>query len=196
MSTTTKREVLQEVKSALKDETIRFPYEVSNEGLEWILENAGEESHWLKMRAQYELMIRKHGRALVSVPQEDENGELILRNGKPVPEFVYTLGQGRKGLPEVLCFYPSTSIFPHINRLCTKLEAGEYTDDEGIIKVRGCFDDNKELEFLLVPLTGEGRQLAADKYACQCEDDEPLFLAIAPTPSGAYLPELIPSGLF
>jgi len=186
-------ETLKQELVAMKEGTIHFPYGASNELLQMI---ADETDGWTEMRARHELMIRKAGRSLVAVPMEDENGELILRNGKPVPEFVYTLGQGRKGLPEVLCFYPSTTIGHHINRLCTKLEAGEYTDEEGIIKVRGCFDADEDLEFLLVPLTGEGRQLAADKYACQCEDDEPLFLAIAPMPNGTYVQDFIPDGLF
>ena len=191
----------EELKAALKDETIRFPYECSDDALAFIEELASTDENkntWLEMRARYELMIRKHGRAMVTVPKEIVNGELMhhAQTGKVMMDFVYTLGQGRKGLPEIICFYGSDTVCHAINHLCDKLEAGEVElDEDGVAKVTGCFSGGDHLAFLLMPLTGNPRKLAAEKYACQCEDDEPLFLAIAPLPDGSYRQEFIPEGL-
>lgn len=184
-------ESLQAELQDMKDGKRRFPYDLSTEVLEAMNEDLDE--GWEKMRVRHELTIREHGRSLVAIPMEDENGQPVMRDGKQVPEFVYTMGQGRKGHPEVLCFYPSMTIGNALNILCDKMEAGETVTEDGIIKVSGCFG-TPELKFLLLPLEGAPRKLAADKYACQCEDDEPLMLAIAPSPDGTYRQEYIPNG--
>ena len=188
------RALADELKAALKDETIQFPYECSDDALAFIVANS-EGYNWMKMRAGQEQTIRQHGRTLVSIPQEDANGELIRHNktGKVMLDFLYTLGQGRKGLPELLCFYPSSTIGFAINKLCDKMEEGTiHPSPTGSTRVSGCFED-ESLDLVLYPITGKARELAAEKYACQCEDDEPLFLVFAPLPNGQFRPEFIPN---
>jgi len=186
--------VLQELQG-MSDKEIAFPYGMSVETLQFISEN-DDASAWMRARALHEMTIRRFGRSIVLVPKEDENGNVMTnKEGKDIPEFVYTLGQGRKELPEILCFYPSSTIGHPINFLCDKMEKGEVELSEtGTTAVSGCFGD-ESLEFILMPLTGEARKLAADEYACQCLDDEPLYLAIAPMPNGDYRPEFIPQGI-
>ncbi|MAR05986.1 MAG: hypothetical protein CL862_02630 [Cyanobium sp. NAT70] len=115
----------QELKAALKDNTIQFPYECSDDALAFI---ADEADGWMEMRALHEQTIRRCGRSIVAIPKEDENGNIVThpKTGKALAEFCYTLGQGRKGLPEILCFYPSQTIGFAINRLCDQMESGEW----------------------------------------------------------------------
>ena len=177
----------------LQENKIRFPYDISNELLEHLRDTL--EGGWELLRVRHELMIREQGRSLVAVALEDEHGNAVIKDGKAQPQFVYTLGQGRKGFPEILCFFPSAYIGHCINALCDKMESGEAkSDEDGTYLVGGCFPQNPELDFILIPLEGSQRQLAAEKYACQCEDDEPLLLAVAPYSDGTPCTDFIPEG--
>lgn len=173
---------------------IRFPYNLSTELLQFLNETLNDDHNWSLMRIRQELGIREHGRFMPSIPMIDEKGESAMTDdGKIIAHFTYTLGQGRKGLPEILCFYPSTSIGYGINNLCDKMEAEALESDKsGVYRVKGCFEADPELEFILIQLEGSERELAAEKYACQCEDDEPLFLAVAPYPDGSFCLQYIP----
>lgn len=176
----------------LQDNKIRFPYDLSTELLNHL--KSSLENGWELLRVRHELMIREQGRSLVAIAMEDDDGSMVMQNGKPRPHFVYTLGQGRKGYPEIICFFPSINIGHSLNILCDKMEAGDVEpNDDGIYQVSGCFSQNRDLEFILLPLEGKDRKLAAKKYACQCENDEPLLLAVAPYADGTPCTEFIPS---
>jgi hypothetical protein len=188
---TEQQQLIEELRQ-WKEGDLKFPYELSTELLEYFAEKA---DGWKEMRARHELMIRKAGRSLVAVMKEDENGEYVMKDGKPVPEFVYTLGEGRKGFPELICFYPSSTIGHAINTLCDKMEAGEVTlDPQGVTKVPGCFE-NESLELLVTPLSEKARRASDEEYACQIEDSDALFLVIAPLPDGSYRHEFIADAL-
>ena len=175
----------------LRDNKIRFPYDLSIELLQHLKDSLS--GGWELLRVRHELMIREHGRSLVAVAMEDEKGNIVIKDGKAQPQFVYTLGQGRKGFPEILCFFPSAYIGHFINNLCNKMESGEAEPNEdGTYLVGGCFPLKPKLNFILLPIVGSQRELAAEKYACQCEKDEPLLLAVAPYEDGTPCTDFIP----
>ena len=74
----------KELQAALKDETIQFPYECSDDALAFIAEEA---DGWLKMRAGQEQTIRNQGRPPVVIRRQQsqltEEELKNLRNQKP-----------------------------------------------------------------------------------------------------------------
>ena len=181
----------------ISDGTRKFPYECTDA---FLTEVKDIDDTFYASRANYELMIRKSGNALVAIPREDENGNPVThkKTGRTMLDFVYTLGNGRRGIPEVLCFYPSTTIGFSINRLCEKMRNGEVqVPAEGeVTEVLGCFEDESlNLKLVLTPLTGKSRQVAQDRYCCQCEEDDQVLLCFAPYPDGNFDVRQIPDDL-
>ena len=93
ITATLTQELQQELKALLTYKTIAFPYGASDDALAFIAEG---EDGWMKMRAQHEQTIRRCGRSLVAVMKEDEVGNPVMnKQGNPMPDFTYTLGQVR-----------------------------------------------------------------------------------------------------
>ena len=178
----------------LQSGAIKFPDDCSKELLEAIIDR-DDGIH--KFQAQHELTIRRCGRTLIAVQAEDENGEIIMNpNGKPKLDFVYTKGNVRRDYPEVIIFYPSQTIGFALNKLCDKIESGEVTAPKNgkSVGVKGCFED-ESLQLVITPIHGKARKVAADTYACQLDDDDPLLLAFAPLPNGDFRPEFVPDAI-
>lgn len=180
----------------LKKDESSFPELCSDEALQFFIDN---DDGWYKMRAGQEQNIRNFGRALVAIPKEDEQGNALLReNGKPELDFVYTIGNNRSGVPDVLAFYPSATAGFAVNRFCDAFKEGKVPvpnmETGEVLKFKGCFED-ESLEVVYYWIVGTHRKVAAAKYACQLNDDDPLLMLMIPTPDGWHHIDFVPDDM-
>ena len=185
--------LMAELERLKKDES-SFPELCSEEALQFFIDN---DDGWYKMRAKQEQTIRRSGRALVAVPKEDKDGNVIHheKTGKPLLNFVYTIGNNRSAVPDVLAFYPSSTAGFAVNKFCDAFKEGKVSvpnmDIGEVLKFKGCFED-ESLEVVYYWIVGNQRKVAAEKYACQLNDDDPLLMLMIPTPDGRHHIEFVP----
>ena len=155
--------------------------------------------------AKTELTIRKHGISIHAIASDnslteeqmltDYNGEAMKQLNKK-PDFVYSTGMERVGLPEMLTFYPNPRDCHHVlNEIHKHLldNPGDIPATENDVAVFNPFD-NEALPVFATLLTKEEREWAYEDHTCQVESaDTPVMLIHIPTPKGdgttAYIPQ-------
>ena len=177
---------------AWKNEEIVFPQGLGDEAIDYIasMEMTGDLSfdHYVST-AQHERMIRKTGRVVISVPYERDGEVVKNKDGGVIPEFSYTRGNFRNGLPEFLTFYPAaqTSHFV-LNKVSRLIREGELeTPDLGVATCAFGILPNPELPVFMVVLDAERQTLSDKEYTCQKDHDEaPVVLIGIPMPNGDF----------
>ena len=177
---------------AWKNNEIVFPHGMGDEAIDYIasMEMTGDtDFDWYVFAAQQERMIRDTGRVVISIPYEKDGEVVKNKDGETIPEFSYTKGNFRNGLPEFLTFYPAaqTSHFV-LNKVSRLIKEGALAAPEmGIATCAFGILPNPELPVVMVTLNAE-RQSAADKeYTCQKDHDEaPVVLIGIPMPNGDF----------
>ena len=180
-----------------------FPRELRNETLEYLKDN-DELDLWMRRDAANELTIRKHGIALVAISEQSSSEEYLKVRGPDAldhrrPDFVYSLGMERLGLPEMLSFYPSTvSCHWIMNAIYQRMLDGELkppTSPTDLVPVRGLFD-NPNMAVVLSLLSPEERAWAYKEHTCQFTSEEtPVMVLHIPYPNGQFDWNLIPDEL-
>lgn len=174
-----------------------FPEKAPTKFLEWCVEEDGfpeQEKSW----ATHELHIRKHGRTVIAVPKENEDGSLMKRedDGATIVDFAYTKGNTRtSNNPEILCFYPSanTTRFA-LNNISELIREKKIPASTGMPQIiEDPFGNGTPVFYLL--LEGEQRKYAQEHYVCQLDEDQDVIHLIIPAPNGDIQMQWVPEQL-
>lgn len=145
---------------------------------------------YLQHRQQLEETAEKHGRALISVPYDDNRTD---KNGKVLAQFTYTFGNQQTKNAELLSFYPSsTTVCFVLNKLSKALEEGRlpYPQNHREIVFVDNFIEQSGSPVMYHALDADQRAFANEHYTCQYWDDEPtpILHVIIPAPNGNFFP--------
>ena len=134
------------------------------------------QQEWQQHRNLLEAMAKEQGRAVISVPKEDENGEVITgKEGNTIADVTYTFGNWQTKHPELVTFYPSgRTAHAVLNKLSKALEEGRlpYPRNHKEVVIAEDFIPGTGAHIIYYALNAEQRAFANEEWTCQHWDDE------------------------